>query len=168
MENLGLIFDNLKDVLERQLLKIAEGRTAWMFGYRIHPVTGKPQLHNGVDLPNPTKYPIKAPLKSIVVKAWLDDKNGGGNYIVLSHPSSKFFIRTGYAHLDSFAVGIKAGMEIKAGDVIGFVGSTGASTGPHLHFTLRQNVNGVLQCVDSLPFLCAACGVVEMPIHLVG
>jgi murein DD-endopeptidase MepM/ murein hydrolase activator NlpD len=173
MEALGLLFDNQKDVIERQLLKMQDGRTAWMFGYRIHPIRKNPdgsplrQFHNGVDLPNPEGYPIKLPLSGTLIKFWLDDKFGGGNSIVFTHTNATF-IRTGYAHLHNFADGLIMGSTYPAGTVIGYVGNTGVGTGPHLHFTGSQIVNGQSQQVDPLPFLCSACGVAELPIHPVG
>ena len=176
MERMGLLFDNQKEVIERQLLKFESGITGWMYGYRIHPIKKNPdgtplrQLHNGVDLPNPTGYPIKAPFDGKVTKCWNDDKNGGGFCLVLEHENAMYAF-TGYAHLSGYAASITIGMvgnQFKQGDIIAYVGNTGVGTGPHLHFTARTAINGILTTVDSLPQLCAACGVVELPIHQVG
>ena len=174
MELMGLIIDDQKAVIEAQLLKMEEGRTAWMFGYRINPVQKNPdgspirQLHNGVDLSNAPGYPIKTPWDARVLSVWVDSQFGGGNSVVLEHQKDAYFIRTGYAHMLKWADVTIPGAVLAKGTVIGYVGSTGLSTGAHLHFTGRVRINNVFNFVDPLPQLCLACGVAELPIHQVG
>lgn len=117
-------------------------------GYR----TKERPNHNGVDIASPTGTPIYAPLDGVVSSVWNDTTYGGGNSIILLHGVDQN-IRTGYAHLSKFNV--TKGKSVKAGDVIGFVGSTGRSTGPHLHFTLRYKQGGVFQEADPTTFLKA-------------
>jgi len=179
MEPMGLIFDNQKEIVEAQLLKMigtdkVPGKTGWMFGYRINPVQkdadGKPirQLHNGVDLPNAPGYPIRTPWEARVLSAWVDTTYGGGNSVVLEHQGEAYFRRTGYAHMIRWDAATIPGAILKKGTIIGYVGSTGLSTGAHLHFTGRVMINNVLSFSDPLPQICGACGVVELPIHQVG
>jgi len=168
-----LVLPNQKAILEGQLKKFQMGVRAWMFGLRIQPagpLKGKQVYHGGLDMPAPVDTPIMAPWDWECVKAWFDpppnDEGtggyGGGNSIVLVHKGAGIaFPRTGYCHLNEFKV--KVGMKGKAGDIIGLVGNTGVTTGPHLHFTARAMVNGKLTATDPLGLLCAAAGVVEMP-----
>jgi len=106
------------------------------FGGRQDPFTGEPGTHNAIDISSAVGQPVRAPADGIVVKSeWA---NGYGNVIYISHG---FGYSTRYGHLSSFAV--KPGDHIKRGDVIGYVGSTGRSTGPHLHYEVRLNNNPV-------------------------
>jgi murein DD-endopeptidase MepM/ murein hydrolase activator NlpD len=106
------------------------------FGGRSDPFTGEPGSHNAVDISSAVGQPVRSPADAIVVKAeWA---NGYGNVIYLSHG---YGYSTRYGHLSSFAV--QPGQRIKRGDVIGYVGSTGRSTGPHLHYEVRINGNAV-------------------------
>lgn len=106
------------------------GRLTSPFGSRTHPVTGKISFHNGIDLAAPNGTPIKAPMSGVVEKLWTDDKSG--NAINIKHNDN---LISGYAHLSKFNV--TKGQSVKRGDVIGFVGSTGMSTGNHLHFVVK-------------------------------
>jgi len=153
------VINRQKEVLLYQLAKIQLGKTAWMFGYRIHPITHVPQRHNGLDLPDDEGVPIYAALPGRVTAVWLDDKYGGGNSIVLAHTSTDI-ARTGYCHLQKWVDGLAVGDRVESGQQIGFMGKTGQVTGSHLHFTCRGKD---LQWVDPLPLLCVAAGVVEMP-----
>ena len=100
-------------------------------------------LHEGVDLAAPTGTPIYAAADGTVSGA---GPNGGyGNWIRIEHSASH---ATVYGHLSAFASGIAAGVAVKEGQVIGFVGSTGRSTGPHLHFEIV--ING--RAVDPLAY----------------
>ncbi|CAN5885592.1 peptidoglycan DD-metalloendopeptidase family protein [soil metagenome] len=102
------------------------------FGYRTHPVLGYQRLHAGTDFGAASGTPIVAAANGVVVSAgWL---GGYGNAVVISHGGS---IATLYAHQSRLAVGVGAG--VSRGQVIGYVGSTGMSTGPHLHFEVRVN-----------------------------
>jgi murein DD-endopeptidase MepM/ murein hydrolase activator NlpD len=106
------------------------------FGGRSDPFTGESGQHNAIDISSAVGAPIRSPADGIVVKAeWA---NGYGNVIYVSHG---YGYSTRYGHLSSF--GVRAGQRVKRGDVIGYVGSTGRSTGPHLHYEVRVNNNPV-------------------------
>jgi len=106
------------------------------FGGRSDPFTREPGQHNAIDISSAVGQPIRSPADGIVVKAeWA---SGYGNVIYISHG---YGYSTRYGHLSSFAV--RPGARIKRGDVIGYVGSTGRSTGPHLHYEVRVNNNPV-------------------------
>lgn len=106
------------------------------FGGRSDPFTGEPGTHNAVDISSAIGQAVRAPADGIVVKAeWA---NGYGNVIYISHG---YGYSTRYGHLSAFAV--KPGQRVKRGDVIGYVGTTGRSTGPHLHYEVRLNNNPV-------------------------
>ncbi len=106
------------------------------FGGRSDPFTGERGQHGAVDISSVVGQPIRSPADGIVVKAeWA---NGYGNVIFISHG---YGYSTRYGHLSSFAT--RPGQRIKRGDVIGYVGSTGRSTGPHLHYEVRVNNNPV-------------------------
>jgi len=101
------------------------------FGKRKHPILGYTKMHKGVDFAAPRNTPIFAAGDGIIE---LSRKNGGyGNYIRIRHNSD---YKTAYAHLARFGKGIKEGRRVKQGDVIGYVGTTGRSTGPHLHYEI--------------------------------
>lgn len=104
------------------------------FGMREHPVLGGERMHEGIDLGAPSGTPIRAAADGVVDFAnW----NGGyGRFVVLQHGKR---YSTAYAHMSRFAEGIEPGTTVHRGDVIGYVGSTGRTTGPHLHFELRDN-----------------------------
>jgi murein DD-endopeptidase MepM/ murein hydrolase activator NlpD len=107
------------------------GRMTSGFGMRRHPLLGYSRLHKGVDFGAPYGAPIYAATDGIVVFA---GRHGGhGNYIRLNHNGG---MATGYAHMSRFAVGM--GSRVRQGQVIGYVGSTGLSTGPHLHYELYR------------------------------
>ena len=106
------------------------------FGGRSDPFTGEAGTHNAVDISSAVGQPIRTPADGIVVKAeWA---NGYGNVIYISHG---YGYSTRYGHLSAYNV--KPGARVKRGDVIGYVGSTGRSTGPHLHYEVRVNNNPV-------------------------
>jgi murein DD-endopeptidase MepM/ murein hydrolase activator NlpD len=106
------------------------------FGGRSDPFTGEAGQHNAIDISSAVGQPIRTPADGIVVKAeWA---NGYGNVIYVSHG---YGYSTRYGHLSGYAV--KPGARVKRGDVIGYVGSTGRSTGPHLHYEVRVNNNPV-------------------------
>jgi len=106
------------------------------YGYRRHPVLGYNKLHKGMDFAAPTGTPIYAAGDGVVEYA--SRKGSYGNYIRIRHNSK---LKTAYAHLHKFKKGMRSGKTVKQGDVIGYVGSTGRSTGPHLHYEVL--VNGV-------------------------
>ena len=102
------------------------------FGGRSDPFTGEPGTHNAVDISSAVGQPVRSPADGIVVKAeWA---NGYGNVIYISHG---YGYSTRYGHLSSYAV--RPGARVKRGDVIGYVGSTGRSTGSHLHYEIWMN-----------------------------
>ena len=99
---------------------------------RKHPVFGFHRAHTGVDFGAPTGTRVKATGEANVVFA--GRKGGYGNLVILRHSNG---FETYYAHLSAFASGIRTGRSVNQGDVIAYVGSTGASTGPHLHYEVR-------------------------------
>ena len=124
-------FDQNGESATKFLMKtpINGARISSNFGKRKHPISGYTRLHKGTDFAAPTGTPIYAAGNGTVQRA---SRNGGyGNYIKIKHTRG---YETAYAHLSKYAKGIKAGKKVKQGDVIGYVGSTGASTGPHLHY----------------------------------
>ncbi|MBM6938624.1 peptidoglycan DD-metalloendopeptidase family protein [Pseudoflavonifractor phocaeensis] len=106
------------------------------FGYRIHPITGQPHSHTGIDIPAPGGTPIYAAKGGQVVTSAYHSSYG--NYVVIDHGNGN---STLYAHMSSRAV--SAGQIVSQGDVIGYVGSTGSSTGNHLHLEVRVNYQRV-------------------------
>tara|TARA_Y100000996_G_scaffold273507_1_gene215369 strand:- start:400 stop:1692 length:1293 start_codon:yes stop_codon:yes gene_type:complete len=104
------------------------------FGMRKHPIDGYNKMHRGTDFAAPTGTPIMASGDGVVKKAgWC---GGGGNCVKIRHNST---YQTIYAHMSKFARGIKSGVRVKQGQTIGYVGSTGKSTGPHLHYEVIVN-----------------------------
>lgn len=112
------------------------------YGMRTHPVLGGRRNHKGVDLAGPTGTPVYATADGIVSKA--ERFSSYGNYIQIEHGGE---LQTRYAHLSGYAV--SAGQSVRKGDLIGYVGSTGRSTGPHLHYEVR--IAG--QAVNPLPYM---------------
>lgn len=113
-------------------LPLQNARLTSAFGYRVHPISGKYQSHRGIDLSAPMGTPVSATADGVVELAgWL---GGYGLTISLDHGGN---LETRYAHLSAFAVSV--GEIVKQGQVIGFVGSTGRSTGPHLHYEIRSS-----------------------------
>lgn len=101
---------------------------------RLHPVLKKVMPHNGTDLGAPTGTPVYSAFRGVV--DWVGPAGPSGNLVTIMHPNG---VQTGYAHLSKFAPGIKIGMKIGAHQLVGYVGSTGRSTGPHLHFSAKKN-----------------------------
>ncbi len=129
-------FDQNGESATKFLMKtpINGARISSNFGKRKHPISGFTRLHKGTDFAAPTGTPIYAAGNGTVERA---SRNGGyGNYIKIKHSRG---YETAYAHLSKYAKGIKSGKKVKQGDVIGYVGSTGASTGPHLHYEVYVN-----------------------------
>ena len=104
------------------------------YGMRKHPISGFNKMHKGTDFAAPKGTPIMASGDGKIIRArWC---GGGGNCVKIRHNSSYTTI---YAHMHKFAAGIKEGVRVKQGRTIGYVGSTGMSTGPHLHYEVVQN-----------------------------
>ncbi|ENO89487.1 M23 family metallopeptidase [Thauera linaloolentis] len=111
-------------------------RVSSSFGRRLHPISRNWRDHKGTDFAAPTGTPVKATSDGTVDFA--ATQRGYGNIVILKHRGN---ISTAYAHLHGFAKGMRKGKEISQGDIIGYVGSTGWSTGPHLHYEVR--INGI-------------------------
>jgi murein DD-endopeptidase MepM/ murein hydrolase activator NlpD len=108
------------------------------FGMRFHPILGYTRMHKGIDFGVPIGTPVMAAGSGTVESAgW---KGGYGNFLLLNHGNS---YETAYGHLSRFAPGIHAGSRVRQGQVVAFSGSTGESTGPHLHYEIRINKNQV-------------------------
>ncbi len=126
--------DNLRKTFLKAPLKFTRVSSKFTMR-RKHPVTGQIRPHTGVDYAAPKGTPVVALGDGTVLSAaWTN--NGGGNMIKIRHNS---VYTTGYLHLNGFAKGIKKGVKVKQGQVIGYVGSTGRSTGPHLDFRVWKN-----------------------------
>ena len=109
-------------------------RLSSSFGMRKHPIDGYNKMHKGTDFAAPMGTPIMASGDGVVTRAkWC---GGGGNCIKIKHNST---YETVYAHMSKFASGIRTGLRVKQGQIIGYVGSTGKSTGPHLHYEVIVN-----------------------------
>jgi len=134
-ESYGYFDVNGKSV-EKALMKtpINGARLSSSFGMRKHPIQGFNKMHTGTDFAAPMGTPIMASGSGTITRAkWC---GGGGNCIKIKHNST---YETIYAHMKSFAKGIKVGKKVKQGQIIGYVGSTGMSTGPHLHYEVIVN-----------------------------
>ena len=109
-------------------------RLSSKFGKRKHPILGFTKMHSGTDFAAPTGTPIMASGDGVITKAtWC---GGGGNCVKIRHNSTYSTI---YAHMSKFGRGIKKGARVQQGQIIGYVGSTGLSTGPHLHYEVVEN-----------------------------
>ena len=129
-------FDENGKSIKKTLMKtpINGARLSSSYGKRKHPILGYTKMHTGTDFAAPTGTPIMASGDGKVTKAgWC---GGGGNCVKIKH-NSKY--QTVYAHMSKFGRGIKKGVRVKQGQIIGYVGSTGLSTGPHLHYEVIEN-----------------------------
>lgn len=128
-------FDDNGDALERTFLKnpMEVTRVTSNYGMRFHPVLGRNKAHEGVDYGAPVGTPVFSVADGVVKEARYSKT--AGNMILVQHMNG---IHTEYFHLSRFAEGLKEGARIKQKQVIGFVGSTGMSTGPHLHFGMLK------------------------------
>lgn len=124
------------------MMPVANVRLSSGYGMRNHPVLGSRRQHNGVDLAGATGTPVYATADGIVGKAkyW----GSYGNYVQIEHGGE---LQTRYAHLSGYAV--RAGDQVRKGQLIGYIGSTGRSTGPHLHYEVRL----AGQPVDPRPYM---------------
>ena len=122
--------------ITKSLMKtpINGARLSSSFGMRKHPILGYNKMHRGTDFAAPSGTPIMASGSGTVTRArWC---GGGGNCVKIKHNST---YETIYAHMKAFAKGVKEGRKVKQGQIIGYVGSTGLSTGPHLHYEVIVN-----------------------------
>ena len=129
-------FDENGKSIRKTLMKtpINGARLSSSFGKRKHPILGFTKMHTGTDFAAPKGTPIMASGDGIVIKSsWC---GGGGNCVKIKHNS---VYQTVYAHMSKFGRGIKKGVRVKQGQIIGYVGSTGLSTGPHLHYEVIEN-----------------------------
>ncbi len=133
-------FQELEEVVESRKSLWASTPSVWptsgwlssRFGKRISPFTGRQQMHRGIDIAARPGTPIIAPASGVV--SYFRFNGGFGRYLKLSHG---YGVVTHYGHLSKAAV--KVGQKVKRGDVIGYVGNTGLSTGPHLHYEVFVN-----------------------------
>ncbi len=129
-------FDENGKSMRKTLMKtpINGARLSSSFGKRKHPILGFTKMHTGTDFAAPTGTPILASGDGVVVRAqWC---GGGGNCVKIKHNR---VYQTVYAHMSKFGRGIKKGAKVRQGQIIGYVGSTGLSTGPHLHYEVIEN-----------------------------
>ena len=129
-------YDKNGKSIKKALMKtpINGARLSSPFGMRKHPIDGFNKMHRGTDFAAPMGTPIMASGDGVIKKAgWC---GGGGNCVVIRHNST---YQTVYAHMSKFASGIRSGVRVKQGQTIGYVGSTGKSTGPHLHYEVIVN-----------------------------
>ena len=141
-------YDKNGKSVQKALMKtpINGARLSSPYGMRKHPIDGFNKMHRGTDFAAPMGTPIMASGSGIIKKAgWC---GGGGNCIVIRHNST---YQTIYAHMSKFAKGMRSGVRVKQGQTIGYVGSTGKSTGPHLHYEVLINGKRVNSQTLKLP-----------------
>jgi murein DD-endopeptidase MepM/ murein hydrolase activator NlpD len=141
-------YDKNGKSIQKALMKtpINGARLSSPFGMRKHPIDGFNKMHRGTDFAAPMGTPIMASGNGVIKKAgWC---GGGGNCIVIRHNST---YQTIYAHMSKFAQGMRSGVRVKQGQTIGYVGSTGKSTGPHLHYEVIINGKKVNSQTLKLP-----------------
>ena len=129
-------YDENGKSVKKALMKtpINGARLSSAFGMRKHPIDGYNKMHRGTDFAAPMGTPIMASGDGLITRSrWC---GGGGNCVKIKHNST---YETVYAHMKNFARGIREGLRVKQGQVIGYVGSTGNSTGPHLHYEVVEN-----------------------------
>ena len=146
-KNYGYFDINGKSV-EKALMKtpINGARLSSSFGMRKHPILGFNKMHRGTDFAAKTGTPIMASGSGTIMLAkWCA---GGGNCVKIKHNST---YETIYAHMQTFAKGVRKGRKVKQGQIIGYVGSTGMSTGPHLHYEVIINGKKVNSQTLNLP-----------------
>ena len=124
---------NVRSVMMRTPLQSFR-RVSSNYGFRTHPIAGYRKMHQGMDFAASSGTPIIAPADGVIVEArrW----GGYGNWIRVRHSNG---LETGYGHLSRYASGMRPGLRVTQGQVIGYVGSTGNSTGPHLHYEMWRN-----------------------------
>ena len=130
----GRYYDRKGNGLQRALLRtpVDGARMSSGFGKRRHPILGYTKMHKGVDFAAPTGTPIRAAGDGVLT--FVGRQRGYGLFMTVRHNSD---YTTAYAHMSRFAKGMRKGVRVKQGQIIAYVGSTGRSTGPHLHYEVR-------------------------------
>ncbi len=123
-------------IISKEAVTPVSGTVTSPFGYRIHPITGNKSFHTGIDIASPEGTPVASAYSGTVTQTGYT--NGRGNYVFVDHGDG---LQTLYCHLSK--INVSENTCIRAGETVGFVGSTGMSTGPHLHFELRA---GGIRC----------------------
>ncbi|SCK25383.1 peptidoglycan DD-metalloendopeptidase family protein [Vogesella sp. LIG4] len=144
----GSYYDAQGKALKKGFSKIpvAGSHISSGFGMRYHPVLHALRMHEGIDYAASTGTPIMAPSDAVVET--VARQNGYGNVVILRHNAR---LSTLYAHMSRFRSGLKPGEQVKAGEVIGYVGATGRATGPHLHMEVHINGQPVDPATTALP-----------------
>ncbi len=131
---------NLTNIQEQSLLNsIPSGNVlpdmiiTAKFGWRQHPILKRKEFHKGIDLKAKRKTPIRAPANGVVEFAGFHKSSGYGYLLIIDH---NYGFKTEYGHLDKKII-VKAGQFVKKGEIIGYTGNSGLSTGPHLHYEIR-------------------------------
>lgn len=132
-----------KRMKSKLLYPIANPKITSAFGSRKHPVTGVVSFHNGIDLAAAVGTAVAAPADGLVHSIYSNTE--GGNQMTIKHDNG---FTTGYAHLSRYAV--KAGDRVKSSQLVAYTGNTGQTTGPHLHFTLKDESGNLLDPVKYL------------------
>ncbi len=131
----GFFKENGESIVKKLLRTPVDGaRISSGFGMRHHPILGYSKMHKGIDFAAPTGTPIYAAGDGVI--AFAGNKGGYGNFVIVHHNDT---YATGYGHASRIAAGITVGKKVKQGDIIAYVGSTGNSTGPHLHYEIVQS-----------------------------
>jgi murein DD-endopeptidase MepM/ murein hydrolase activator NlpD len=126
--------ENSKKFLMRKPVRGSNVRLTSGFGYRRHPILRERRMHTGTDWAAPTGTPILAAGRGVIEEA--KRKGAYGNYVRIKHANG---YQTTYAHMSRFKPGIRPGLKVRQGQVIGYVGTTGLSSGPHLHYEVLVN-----------------------------
>lgn len=126
--------NNAKKFLMRKPIRSDDVRLTSGFGLRFHPLFNDRRMHTGIDWSGPIGTPIVAAGSGVIEEALY--KGGNGKYVRIRHANG---YQTAYSHMSAFARGIEAGAKVRQGQIIGFLGNTGYSTGPHLHFEILVN-----------------------------
>lgn len=119
------------------------GKITSAFGNRVAPTAGASTPHTGIDIAAPVGTPVKCPANGTVTNVYTN--GSGGNQLIIQHDNG---LTTGYAHLSRY--GVKSGDRVINGQIIAYTGNTGLTTGPHLHFTVKDKTG---QFVDPLTYL---------------
>lgn len=147
-DNNGVYYDDKGLAMKSGFLfqPIANPSISSSFGVRVHPITRQVRMHNGVDFRGPIGTPILAPGDGVIIMR--ERQRGYGNMIKMRHNGN---INTLYAHMSAFNEQFTIGSRVKAGEVIGYLGNTGLSTGPHLHFEVHLDGEPVDPVNTALP-----------------